>query len=98
MGQRAVVRHHSTHLGWLLVLGLVACSGGSEFQGSTSPVPVGGDFGVEFVDADTALPWPLNRSITIKFSEDVRFSTVNPDTIQVRGPNATPVLGDFTFR
>ena len=73
-----------------LGLTLAGCSGGGTGAGSASS-----SFTVENVSVLNGSSWQINRPIEIRFSEDVDFSTVNLNTIQIAKTSGEPAAGEF---
>ncbi|HTF88560.1 MAG TPA: Ig-like domain-containing protein [Planctomycetota bacterium] len=81
-------------LGFLAPLAIVSlvssCGGGGGGSGGG-----GGDFQVNNLNLQANSIWPINRAITIEFSQPVDFSTVNPNSINIRQLSGTPAIGEF---
>ncbi len=77
-----------------LALGLlvVGCGGNGSSGGGS-----GSNFQVESVNLAPNSVWAINRAITIQFSDEVDFSTVSLNSINVRQINGTPAIGEFSL-
>lgn len=84
----------STHTGALalasLGIALAGCTGGGSTGGTANS-----SFTVENVSVLNGSSWQINRPIEIRFSEDVDFSTVNLNTIQISKASGAPAAGEF---
>ncbi len=89
---------HRTALGTsslALALGLVAgCGGGrgsDSAGGSTS-------FRILSISVPNNGIWQINRPIEFTFNQDIDFSSVNLNTINITQPTGTPAAGEFQLR
>ncbi len=89
---------HRTALGTsslALALGLVAgCGGGrgsDSAGGSTS-------FRILSISVPNNGIWQINRPIEFTFNQDIDFSSVNLNTINITQPAGTPAAGEFQLR
>ncbi|MFT5050406.1 MAG: hypothetical protein ACI8QZ_001808 [Chlamydiales bacterium] len=70
---------------------LAACSGSS--GGGVGD----GDFRVQDISVDANQVWQVNRPIEVTFTEDVDFSTVSLNTIQIADLSGRPASGSFSL-
>ncbi|HIF40266.1 MAG TPA: hypothetical protein EYQ74_04120, partial [Planctomycetes bacterium] len=77
-----------------LTLWAVASCGGAVSSGSGAS---GTDFTIKGVNVLEGMEWKLNRPVDITFSDDVDFSTVTMNTINIVDPVGRAATGVFSF-
>src|SRR5262245_47572472 len=75
----------------LLSLLLAACAGGGGGGGSSG-------FELTSLNLGNGAIWQINRRIEFTFSQDVDFSTVSLNTINIRTSSGTPATGSFFLK
>ncbi len=55
----------------------------------------GASFAIESINVSEGQVWKINRPISITFSDEVQFSTVNLNTINIRKVGGGPSAGEF---
>ena len=78
-----------------LAAALGACSAGS--SDSTDSGGSTGTLSIVNISVPSGAQWQINRPIAISFSEEVDFSTVSLNTVQVFEQGGVPVVGEFAF-
>jgi len=79
----------------LAILSLVSSCGSGGGGGSSSGS--GSNFQINSLNLAANSIWPINRAITIEFSQPVDFATVNPNSINIRQLSGTPAIGEFSL-
>jgi hypothetical protein len=88
------MRFHPVPLFGFLTIGLLAsCSSGS---GSSEDPGIG--FQLVIISVQENAVWKINQEIRFTFSEDVDFSTVSNNTINIQTTSGEPATGTFFMR
>src|SRR5262245_3808555 len=85
----------------LLVLGSFALAVVPCEVASASPAlartTAGSPFVVTQTNVSAGAAWQINRPITIRFSDDVDFASVNSTTVSVQNHVGAPAVGEYTL-
>ena len=78
----------------LLLSSLWGCSGGSS---TTSGIAGQGGFQLTLITVPAGeTEWQINRPIEFHFNDDVDFTSINLNSIQIRELDGNPAAGEFT--
>src|SRR5215510_8605569 len=77
-------------LGLSLGLLVVACSGGGGGGGESFLLPD--------ITVKEGAEWQINREIVFTFTDEVKFSSVNLNTINIQTTAGAPATGSFSLR